>query len=76
MSQFTLTAEEDAIVLAALREKANQYHMMYGAADPTLEALVAKVEAQSPAVAPVVEAVVEEAPAPKARKAKASTSDE
>ena len=75
MSQFTLTTEEDAIVLAALREKANQYHMMYGAADPTLEALVAKVEAQSPATAPVVE-VVEEAPAPKARKAKASTSDE
>lgn len=70
MSQFTLTAEEDAILLDAIREKANQYHMMYGAADPTLEALVAKVEAQSPATAPVIEE------APKARKAKASTSDE
>lgn len=66
MSQFTLTAEEDAIVLAALREKANQYHMLYGATDPTLEALVAKVEAQKPAPA----SVVEEAPAPKAKKAK------
>lgn len=66
MSQFTLTAEEDAIVLAALREKANQYHMLYGATDPTLEALVAKVEAQKPALA----SVVEEAPAPKAKKAK------
>jgi hypothetical protein len=53
MSQFTLTAEEDAIVLAALREKANQYHMLYGATDPTLEALVVKVAAQLPA--PIVE---------------------
>jgi hypothetical protein len=73
MSQFTLTAEEDAILLDAIREKANQYHMMYGAADPTLEALAAKVSGQF--TAPVVE-VVEETPAPKAKKAKASTSDE
>ena len=75
MSQFTLTAEEDAILLDAIREKANQYHMMYGAADPTLEALAAKVSGQFTAPAPVVE-VVEETPAPKAKKAKASTSDE
>jgi hypothetical protein len=53
MSQFTLTAEEDAIVLDALRSKANEYHNLYGATDPTLEALVAKVEAQTPA--PIVE---------------------
>jgi len=71
MSQFTLTAEEDAIVLDALRSKANQYETLYGAADPTLEALVVKVAGQFSAPA-----VVEEAPAPKAKKAKASTSDE
>jgi hypothetical protein len=71
MSQFTLTAEEDAILLDAIREKANQYHMMYGAADPTLEALAAKVSGQFS-----VPAAVEETPAPKAKKAKASTSDE
>jgi hypothetical protein len=47
MSQFTLTAEEDAIVLDALRSKANEYHNLYGATDPTLEALVAKVLANS-----------------------------
>jgi len=70
MSQFTLTAEEDAIVLDALRSKANEYHTLYGATDPTLEALVAKVAGQ---FAPVV---VEEAPAPKAKKSKAATSDE
>ena len=53
MSQFTLTAEEDAIVLDALRSKANEYHTLYGATDPTLEALVAKVAGQLPA--PIVE---------------------
>jgi len=53
MSQFTLTAEEDAIVLDALRSKAIQYETLYGAADPTLEALVVKVAAQLPA--PIVE---------------------
>jgi len=53
MSQFTLTAEEDAIVLAALREKANVYHTMCGVTDPALETLVAKVEAQLPA--PIIE---------------------
>jgi hypothetical protein len=73
MSQFTLTAEEDAIVLDALRSKANEYQTLYGAADPTLEALAAKVQGQFSVPAPVVE---EETPAPKAKKAKASTSDE
>ena len=71
MSQFTLTTEEDAIVLDALRSKANEYHTLYGALDPALEALVAKVAGQFS-----VPAAVEETPAPKAKKAKASTSDE
>jgi hypothetical protein len=70
MSQFTLTAEEDAIVLDALRSKANEYHTLYGALNPTLEALVAKVAGQFSVPAPVVEE------APKAKKAKASTSEE
>ena len=68
MSQFTLTAEEDAIVIDALRSKANEYQTLYGAADPTLEALVVKVVGQFSA--PVVEE------APKAKKSKAATSDE
>jgi hypothetical protein len=55
MSQFNLTPEEDAIVIAALREKANVYHTMCGVTDPALEALVAKVEGQLPVVTPVVE---------------------
>jgi len=71
MSQFTLTAEEDAIVLDALRAKANLYHTMCGVVDPALEALVAKVAGQFIPVATEVET-----PAPKAKKAKASTSDE
>ena len=71
MSQFTLTAEEDAIVLDALRAKANLYLTMCGVTDPALEALVDKVAGQFSA--PVV---VEEAPAPEARKAKAATSEE
>jgi hypothetical protein len=70
MSQFTLTTEEDAIVIDALRSKANEYHTLYGATDPTLEALVAKVQGQFSVPAPVVEE------APKAKKSKAATSDE
>jgi hypothetical protein len=70
MSQFTLTTEEDAIVIDALRSKANEYHTLYGATDPTLEALVAKVQSQFSVPAPVVEE------APKAKKSKAATSDE
>ena len=71
MSQFTLTAEEDAIVIDALRSKANEYQTLYGALDPTLEALVAKVAGQFS-----VPAAVEEPPAPKAKKSKAATSEE
>ena len=70
MSQFTLTAEEDAIVIAALREKANVYHTMYGVTDPALEALVDKVVGQFSAP------TVEETPALKAKKSKAATSEE
>jgi len=70
MSQFTLTTEEDAIVFDALCSKANEYHTLYGAKDPTLEALIAKVSGQ---FAPVA---VEETPAPKAKKSKAATSEE
>jgi hypothetical protein len=73
MSQFTLTPEEDALVVDALRAKAAQYSAMFGAADPALEALVAKVsfveapvdEDDAPVVVeetPVVEEVTEAAP--------------
>ena len=60
MSQFTLTQEEDALVVDALRTKAAQYTAMFGVADPALEAVIAKIEGQLPApvvaeVAPVVE---------------------
>jgi len=69
MSQFTLTAEEDALVITALHNKAAQYSAMFGTADPEMEALIAKVEGQlmAPEVAveeisAVVEAPVEESP--------------
>ncbi len=60
MSQFTLTQEEDALVVDALRAKAAQYTAMFGVTDPALEAVIAKIEGQLPApvvaeVAPVVE---------------------
>jgi hypothetical protein len=56
MSQFTLTLEEDAIMLSALRSKAASYLAMYGVFDVELETLIDKVEGQLPA--PVVEVVV------------------
>lgn len=62
MSQFTLTQEEDALVLDALRAKAAQYAAMFGVSDPVLEAVIAKVEGQLPQP----EVVVEEAPAEEA----------
>ena len=77
MSQFTLTPEEDAIVADALRAKAASYVAMFGSADASLEALIAKVEGQLPAtvvavVAEVaaVEPQVEQVPTPKSKKAK------
>lgn len=71
MSQFTLTPEEDAMVIDALRSKANQYTSMFGSADPALEALVTKVESQK--VAP--EVVVEETPAVKDKPVKAKKAE-
>ena len=59
MSQFTLTQEEDALVVDALRAKAAQYTAMFGVADPALEAVIAKVESQLPQPEVVVEAAPE-----------------
>jgi hypothetical protein len=67
MSQFTLTLEEDALITDALKAKATQYAAMFGVADPSLEALIAKLECYNPEVV----AVEEEKPA-KAKKAKAA----
>ena len=71
MSQFTLTPEEDAIMLSALRAKAASYLAMYGVFDSELEALIDKVENQL-AASTVQETVVsvEETPAPKVKKVK------
>jgi hypothetical protein len=69
MSQFTLTTEEDALVITALRNKATQYSAMFGSSDPALDALIAKVEGQLTPVAQEVQAV-EEKPV-KAKKSKA-----
>ena len=55
MSQFTLTQEEDALVVDALRTKAAQYTAMFGVTDPALETVIAKVESQLPQPEPVVE---------------------
>ena len=63
MSQFTLTQDEDGLVVDALRAKAAQYTAMFGVTDPALEAVIAKIEGQLPQPEPVVEEVVEEEPA-------------
>jgi hypothetical protein len=70
MSQFTLTPAEDALVIAALHNKATYYAAMFGAVDPELAALIDKVEGQIAATEDaaeeeieVVEAPVEESPA-------------
>ena len=84
MSQLTLTPQEDAIVADALRAKAAQYAAMFGSMDPSIEALIAKVEGQLPApvavveevAAPVVEEVVVEAPKAKKTKAVEETPEE
>jgi len=64
MSQFTLTAEEDQLVLDALQGSAARYAALFGSIDPALQAVIAKVEGQlaQPAVeesAPVATEVVE-----------------
>ena len=53
MSQFTLTPEEDQLVLDALQSSAARYTAMFGVIDPALQNLIAKVEGQLPQ--PVVE---------------------
>ena len=60
MSQFTLTAEQDALVLSTLRNRATQIHAMLGTADSELEALIANMQAQLPQPEPVVEEITEE----------------
>ena len=73
MSQLTLTPAEDQIVLDALRSKGATYTAMFGSMEPSIEALIAKVEGQLPApvavveevAAPVVEEVVKKSSAKK-----------
>jgi len=86
MSQLTLTPQEDQIVLDALRAKGATYTAMFGSMDPSIEALIAKVEGQLPiatpvavveeVAAPVVEEVVVEAPKAKKTKAVEETPEE
>jgi hypothetical protein len=62
MSQFTLTAQEDLLVLGAVRARAAQYLSSMGVADLELDALVDKIQSQfNPVVepAPAVTEVVE-----------------
>lgn len=61
MSQFTLTPDEDNLVISALRVNAGQYAAMFGSSDPVLDALIAKVEGQLvvPEVVAEVKHVVE-----------------
>ena len=62
MSQFNLTAQEDLLVLGAVRAKAAQYLSSMGVNDPELDALVDKIQSQfTPAqeAAPVAQESVE-----------------
>jgi hypothetical protein len=61
MSALDLTPDEEALVLDALRTRANHYNAMFSSTDVALEALIAKVQAQLPQPEPVV--VVESEPA-------------
>jgi hypothetical protein len=55
MSQFKFTPEEDLLVLGAVRAKAAQYLSSMGVNDPSLDALMAKIEEQfTPVSAPEV----------------------
>jgi hypothetical protein len=80
MSQFTLTTQEDALVLNTLRNRANHSLMMLGSADEELEALISKIQSQMPQPEPVVEevaeVVVEEVVIAKPKKAKAAQETE
>jgi hypothetical protein len=48
MSQFTLTTEEDNMLLDALRAHATQYQAMFGSEESAMLALIAKIEGQLP----------------------------
>lgn len=62
MSQFSLTPEEQQLVVDAVRAKATQYLAMFGSSDPAMDALLDKLlGAQSAPVAE--EAPAAEAPA-------------
>jgi hypothetical protein len=61
MSQLTLTPEEDAAVLTALRAQQTQYQAMFGSADAAIAELIAKVEGQLPEPEPVEVAQAEAA---------------
>jgi len=60
MSQFTLTPEEDLLILGAIRARAAQYLSSQGVNDPALDALVDKIQSQFTPV--VVEEPVAEDP--------------
>jgi len=64
MSQLTLTANEDTLVLNAVRAKAAQFLSAFGVEDADLVALLAKIEGQlTLAEAPAaVAAFVDEVP--------------
>jgi hypothetical protein len=60
MSQFTLTPEEDLLILGAIRARAAQYLSSQGVNDPALDALVDKIQSQFTPV--VVETIIETPP--------------
>ena len=66
MSQFNLTAEEDLLVLGAIRARAAQYLSSQGVNDPALDALVDKIQSQFTPVAIEEAPVEDEAPEDKA----------
>ena len=61
MSALNLTSDEEALVLDALRTKANHYNAMFSSTDMALEALIAKVVGQLPQPEPVEVAQAEAA---------------
>ena len=62
MSQFTLTYEEDLLVLGAVRAKAAQYLSSMGVNDPALDALMDKIQSQFTPVETPVAPVLSVAP--------------
>jgi len=69
MSQLTLTAKEDQLVLDSVRARHAQYLSAYSVDDPDLAVLLDKIQSQlTPVVVAEPEVVVE---TPKAKKTKA-----